>query len=171
MIMYKPQWLAVPLGMVLALALQPNAYAASSPKNNWIAPQDCSLSIPTTDTGVRPKASGFRNEGTGNAFVICPANPTGASNTATAVYLFARSFDGQAHTFDCTFTNAVDAPVYNTKSVTVASSGETGFVQWTPADLGGSDNFDNYISAVTCILPPGASLQAVNVAYPFEIGS
>ncbi|MFO1473032.1 MAG: hypothetical protein U1F20_00190 [Lysobacterales bacterium] len=29
------------------------------------------LSIPTTDTGVRPKATGFRNEGTTDQFVIC----------------------------------------------------------------------------------------------------
>ena len=31
----------------------------------------CTLSVPTTDTGVRPKATGFRNEGKANAFVIC----------------------------------------------------------------------------------------------------
>lgn len=31
----------------------------------------CTLSVPTTDTKVRPRATGFGNEGTTNAFVIC----------------------------------------------------------------------------------------------------
>lgn len=30
----------------------------------------CQLSVPTTSTQVRPRASGMRNEGTTNAFVI-----------------------------------------------------------------------------------------------------
>src|SRR5690242_8566521 len=41
----------------------------------------CQLSIPTTNTGVRPKATGFRNEGTVNNFVIC--GYTKISNSST----------------------------------------------------------------------------------------
>lgn len=169
--MRKSRQLAGLAAMVLASTLQPQANATSVSKANWVPSQSCVLSVPTTDTGVRPKGTGFRNEGTGNSFVICPANPTGASSQATSVTLYARSFDGHDHTFNCTFTNAVDAPVYSTKSITVLASGSTATMAWTPPDVGGSGNFGNYISAVTCTLPPGASIQTLYVLYPMEIGT
>ena len=169
--MVKSRQIAALAAMVLMVALQPQANAAPSNKSSWIPSQNCVLSIPTTDTGVRPRGNGFRNEGATNAFVICPANPAGSSSPATSVSIFARSFDGLDHTFNCTFTNAVDSPVYSTKPVTVTAGGGTASVTWTPADVGGGSNFSNYISAVTCILPPGASIQATYVAYPVEIGS
>ena len=147
------------------------ARAATANVSSWIPSQNCVLSIPTTNTGVRPRGTGFRNEGTVNNFVICPANPTGAAGTATSVSLYARSFDGADHTFDCTFTNAVDAPVYSTKSVTVLAGGGTSFTSWVPADVGQTDDFNNSISAVTCILPPGASIQATYLGYPINIGN
>lgn len=155
----------------LAAAATGPASAATANVSTWGPSQDCSLSIPTTNTGVRPRGSGFRNEGTVNNFVICPANPAGAAGTATSISLYARSFDGADHTFDCTFTNAVDAPVFSTKSVTVTAGGGTSATTWTPADVGQVDAFNNFISAVTCILPPGASIQATYFAYPVNIGN
>ena len=69
----------------------------------------CQLSIPTTDTKVRPKAIGFRNEGTTNAFVICTFDtpPGGYSTTNNFTYagVVLKSMDGADHEVTCTGVN------------------------------------------------------------------
>lgn len=168
----KPCSLFTLATLALAAAASAPASAATANVTTWVPSQSCVLSTPTTNTGVRPKGTGFRNEGTVSNFVICPANPTGAASTPTSISLYAKSFDGADHTFNCTFTNAVDSPVYNTKSVTVLASGNNTVTTWTPTDLGqAGPGFNNYISAVTCTLPPGASIQTLYLGYPVNIGT
>ena len=62
----------------------------------------CTLSIPTTDTGVRPKATGFRNEGGKSAFVICSVDVDTSGNDTTYIGLTLASFDGASHSVNCT---------------------------------------------------------------------
>ena len=51
----------------VALVAAPSAMAATQAKTyEFPAADACQLSIPTTDTKVRPRANGYRNEGTPN---------------------------------------------------------------------------------------------------------
>ena len=60
------------LALGLGMGMGQSAHAAT--QNRLMAAlgsDSCKLSVPTTDTKVRPRATGFRNEGTTNQFVIC----------------------------------------------------------------------------------------------------
>lgn len=150
----------------------------------------CTLSIPTTDTKVRPKATGFNNEGTTNAFVICSFNPppgsNGISSGFTQAFLVLKSLDGADHSVTCTAVNSVadaefgdiDTPQYITKTLTVNDSDPgtqtlgTAFI-WLPVDFGGTDMipFSGGTFSVTCILPPHVSVKLGSGISDEDVGS
>lgn len=133
----------------------------------------CTLSVPTTDTKVRPRANGFRNEGTTSAFTICAFDATsgsGISTNFTSASLVLKSLDGASHSVTCTAVNSLpnsDAPgvggapqQFVAKTLTVNDSGPltvfgTQF-SWVPADFGGTTDlpFTGGAFSVTCNLPP-----------------
>ena len=137
----------------------------------------CTLSVPTTDTKIRPRSTGFNNEGTTNAFVICSFNsPPGddSGNTQASNYLiYLKSLDGQNHSVDCTGVNSlkdgvglgIPAPTFVTKTTLVNDSGSLGIfgvpVNFLPADFGGTATIPSYGGAfsITCILPPQVSVK------------
>jgi len=135
---------------------QGNAYTGEN------AASACQLSIPTTSTQVRPKATGFRNESpTASAFVICGyTNPTAGS--VKIFILRTASIDGAAHTFNCTGVagNAgTGTPqVYATKSITTTADGLAVSTSWAPADFGIETNFGATFPSVTCTLPPQVAI-------------
>lgn len=134
----------------------------------------CALSIPTTDTKVRPKATGFRNEGTTNAFVICGYPlPNGDLTFFNMNFM---SLDGVARDVTCTAMNgnAFFSPTYSSKTVTTPAdtTGATA-VSWSAADFGGTAGNSmptGYIS-VTCILPGQVSIPNVYVNYNEDVGT
>jgi len=139
----------------------------------------CTLSIPTTDTKVRPKATGFRNEGTTSAFVICAFDsPPGGQSPSTDlsyVSLLLKSLDGASHSVTCTGVNSVadgivvEAPPqqYITKTVTVNDTGPAGvygvIVTWLPEDFGAAADtaipYSSGLFTITCNLPPQVSIK------------
>jgi len=150
----------------------------------------CQLSIPTTDTKVRPKATGFNNEGTTNAFVICafdapPGSTTLAEGGLTGVVLYLKSLDGLSHTVTCTGVNSIadgadlgiPAPTYVAKTLAVNDTGTYGVFgvgfQWTPADFGGTTTipFSAGAFSVTCLLPPQVSIKIGGGASDEDVGS
>lgn len=174
-------------GFVAAYGLVsvPVATATEIQQTMLVPGASCQLSIPTTNTGVRPKATGFRNESTttGN-FVICPVvTPTIRSDNANPlkyVYIFLSSLDGQAHTVSCTavagFGGHPDFPLkYSTKSIAIpASTSDSYGVQWVPVDFGQSsgDSIDGSAwFTITCNLTPQVQIQTLQVSYYIEIGS
>lgn len=155
--------------IVATFGAGPAAHAAASSKTLFLDPSvACQLSIPTTNTAVRPKATGYRNEGA-NAFVICgTANVIEGSQTDLYFQLYA--FDGLSHNVSCTavnrFTDGTPSPAtYVTKSVTVAPYGS---IDWNSTDL-----FINnlYATSITCNLPSGVSITGIRSTFPVEIGS
>jgi hypothetical protein len=100
----------------------------------------CQLSVPTTDTKVRPRANGYRNEGATNQFVICGMG--GYENgTVMSTTLLATSIDGKAHSMTCTGVTGLtgfDGPYYSAKTLTVPASG-VGMQAWAAADFGGTE--------------------------------
>ena len=151
----------------------------------------CTLSIPTTDTKVRPKATGFRNEGTTNAFVICNFTSLpgydGSVNFGDpqAVVLVLYSIDGNDHAVTCTGVTSVqgfssigaDPQQYVSKTLTVNNTtapyqgAGVGF-KWLPADFGGTDYIpDDASFSVTCLLPPNVAINIGIMQGQEEIGN
>lgn len=129
----------------------------------------CQLSVPTVSSQVRPRATGIRNEGTTNEFVICQYAATQALFTSAG--MFVSSIDGANHTVKCTgLKGGADGPSYAVKQV---DTGTAGFpsMSWSPADFGESVDFGNYLFSVTCILPSGAAINSVYGNYDEYVGS
>ena len=164
-------------GCVLAtgLATSPVAGAATIVSLQRAPGSVCQLSIPTIDTGVRPKATGFRNESTttGN-FVICPlVSPMATSSDAfTFVNIALLSLDNQSHEVACTAVANAISPTYSSKTISVSPSG--GSYQWSASDFGGA--FGNLIvgsqeMSITCLLPPQTAIKFLGGYYNHEIGN
>lgn len=127
----------------------------------------CQPSIPTTNTGVRPKATGFRNESTtiSNFVIRTITNPMVNSNDAFSdIVAFVYSLDGTPRMVSCTAVAGVydfptAPPTYSTKTETVDSS-DTPIGQmytWKAEDFGGTAGSlikGSAFSSVTCALPP-----------------
>jgi hypothetical protein len=125
------------------------------------------LVVPTTDTKVRPRANGYRNEGSTTQFVLCGMGGY-PHDELHIVYFYVSSTDGQEHSMRCTAVTGLvgwQGPIYSTKAVTVPTSGY-GYVGWYSEDFGGNEGESIPAGAfnfsVTCNLPPGAALQGMN---------
>jgi hypothetical protein len=112
----------------LAIGLGATPSASAATQDVWFlnAPGDsCQLSLPTIDTVVRPRANGYRNEGTAAKFVICGYGGTRYLQSLVA-NVQASSLDGAAHSMSCTFTAGTGAGsglVYVTKTLAVPATG------------------------------------------------
>lgn len=167
-----------PLGLLIpALVAWLPAEAATRLVYSQLNPAStCQLSIPTTDTEARPKATGFRNESTSKSvFVICGyPRPTNDGFPTTLEVTFT-SIDGVARNISCTaVTGLADlfAMVYSSKSISSTAYGTYGFLNWVPADFSGSGSIPNGFSpSVTCTLPPQTAIALLSIQYPIEIGS
>lgn len=164
--------LGVGLGMSLpSRAVTQSVFAYTNPG------AACQLSIPTTNTGVRPKATGFRNEGTVNNFVIC--GYTKISNSATffkSMVIGMVSMDGVDHDVSCTAVTGLQGQstlVYASATITAPASGSLVFKVWVPADFGSADTMipNAYEPSVTCNLPPQVSIVYMAGNYDLEVGA
>ena len=137
----------------------------------------CQLSIPTTDTAVRPKATGFRNESTTkSAFVICgnvmPAN----DSYATLIDIFFLSMDGVGRTISCTAVNGFSGftdLIYSTKTVSSTDPQRSPpYLSWTPSDFSGTGEIpDGFAPSITCTLPPQTAITMTDGRSLLEIGN
>ena len=117
---------------LLGAALAPTPASAGSVLKTLTqdAGNACTLSIPTTDTKARPKATGFRNEGTTNQFVICGFDIDSTNPGFHSIDLGFVSIDGLAHTFNCTAMSRYNYSTtgqYLTKAVNVPAGGGASF--------------------------------------------
>ena len=161
--------LLTPVAFACGLALStPSAAAEVYEYANPAAA--CQLSIPTTDTQVRPKATGFRNESTTNgAFVICGyGKPTSSSMGMTQIILTLVSADGATRSVSCTAVSSVNGAntqKYSTKTVVVTAANPANVV-WSPADFGYTNEIPfTPLPSATCSLPPQIAITQVIDAY------
>jgi hypothetical protein len=135
----------------------------------------CQLSLPTIDTKVSPRATGFRNDGTSGTFVICGASrPTDDGFLIIGTLSF-KSFDSVAHSFDCTAVtgqpDSLGQIVYKTKTVALAANA-AGSVGFSPPDYGGGTSLpDGFSLSITCALPPHVSITTLATSYQHDIGT
>ena len=162
--------------LVLGLATASAATAATQTKYYEFSAADaCQLSVPTTDTKVRPRANGYRNEGTSNQFVICGMGGY-ENDTVLSTTLLATSIDGKAHTMSCTGVTGLtgfSGPYYSAKTVTVPASG-VGSQSWAAEDFGGAAGVPivgGLNLSVTCTLPPNVALQGFESQGIIDVGN
>ena len=167
---------------VYGLAAMSSVEAAQSTGVNFATGSVCQLSIPTTNTGVRPKATGFRNESTTTSnFVICPL-PSSLQWTNDAfdeIYIGLYSLDGANHNVSCTAVSGwrETGYVYSTKSWVVTNT-EVGqpvsFMIWHANDFGGTagDQIASSVGfSITCNLPPQTAIDYIQGELKYEIGT
>ena len=171
------------IAAVYGLANAPVTNATTVSQSLTVPGASCQLSIPTTNTGVRPKATGFRNESTttGN-FVICPlASPTDLGDNYGPFWILTialRSIDGMAHSVNCTAVvgdglGVARPATYSTKTFPVPAT-DFNIGVWEAGDFGPNSEYNIKGSAwttFTCNLPPQVEIRFVRGGYDFEIGS
>ena len=163
--------------LAAGIGIAPSTIAATQAKiYEFPAADACQLSIPTTDTKVRRRANGYRNEGNANQFVICGM---GGYEKGTVAYLalLYTSMDGVQHDMSCTGVTGLagsgSGPIYSTKTVSVAATGYS-FATWGAADFGGNEGepIDAGMNlSVTCTLPPNVALQGFESVQQIDVGA
>lgn len=155
----------------LGLAATFPATAAPITKTMFIDPSGvCQLSIPTTTSAIRPRATGVRNEGAETAFIIC-GFPNLFSSGTNSINIQLATFDGAADTVNCTAVtrqSTGSGPVFVPRSIDVPSSGAAVTTTWTDAELGAIGGF---AYSITCALPEGVGITGVRMSIQDEIGS
>jgi hypothetical protein len=168
---------------VHGLATSPTADANALSLYMTVPGASCQLSIPTTDTGVRPKAVGFRNESTVTSnFVICPlTSPTDLGDNFapfTLLAIWLRPLDGLAHSVSCTAVvgdgvGVAQPLMYSTQTIPVPAA-DAGAGIWRDYDFGQGGAYHikgSAWSSITCSLPPQVEIRFLRAGYEFEIGS
>ena len=160
-----------------ALTVSPHATAATSQAWTVNGGSTCQLSIPTTNTGVRPKATGFRNESmTVSNFVICPI-PTSIVTVVdafTALHITLQSIDPYRHDVTCTAAVGWYDVGYRYSSKTVNVGPSPLIYEWRAIDFGGTSGDPipaSMISSITCLLPPQVLIQSTDGGFEYDIGS
>ncbi|HET7125932.1 MAG TPA: hypothetical protein VFI26_02385 [Lysobacter sp.] len=161
--------------MALATAVLGMAYAGrvQSAESRIQPANNCQLSVPTIDTKARPRATGFRNEGSNNIFVICGFDhPRGlAANTPTGMSLELTNYDGHHHGVSCTGVvgpQGGSPPQYSTETLTFDEAAfQTRIAMFLPSVFNGASmtNFDMDIVSITCLLPPGVAITQGTLMY------
>ena len=129
--------------VVLASAAHPAKAGTEFRYQNAQGGVVCQLSIPTVDTTVRAKATGFRNEGTTSSFAICgmeSSNSRSDVGTIQQISIGLYSLNASAKTVSCTAVNgfANGTPIYSTKNASVAANGATTTLTFDASDFGGT---------------------------------
>jgi hypothetical protein len=178
--------------VVCGLAMSPSAQAQNIQSRlvTQTGSNMCKLSVPTIDSQVRPRATGFRNEGTTNVFVICPFNsPPGATNVISGIAdagVYLCSMDGANHpSVSCTGVNSlsggamsgIPAPQFVVKTNDINTTGGFGAFGvpywWHPEDFGATGTIPSFGGAfsVTCILPPQVGIKVGFANSNEDVGS
>lgn len=176
--------LAVASFAVLAAGMAMGQSAQAATQNRLMAAlgsDSCKLSVPTTDTKVRPRATGFRNEGTTNQFVICTLhtdNGAGGDFGTTPLIdagLIAISLDGVERDVTCTGVNSFSIlgdQQFISKTQNTSEFGNATQFWWAQEDFGSTAGIPTTgVFSITCVLPPNVSLDLVLANMSEDIGS
>jgi hypothetical protein len=126
----------------------------------------CKGTDPTLNTALKAKATGFRNEGTSGAFIVCgmeSSNSRSDTGTIQVMRLGLYSLNNIATPVNCTAVNGYIAsnPLYKTRTVTTKTDGTAVLVQFDASDFGGTAGeplANNDYWSITCSLPAKTSV-------------
>lgn len=172
--------------VALALGMGMNQSAQAVTQNRLLAAlgsDTCKLSVASADAKVRPRATGFRNEGTTNQFVICTLhtdNGQGGGFGTTPLIdagLLATSLDGIDRDVTCTGVNSFSIlgdQQYVAKTQNTSEFGGATQFWWVEGDFGVSDGSGiptTGVFSVTCLLPMNTSLDLVLSNMSEDVGT
>jgi len=143
-----------------------------------IAPNFCQLTLPTTSSPIRNRATGVRNEGTTSTYVTC-VFPSGEGRTAggssnNEIWLYVASLDGVSHDVSCTgvASDGFFNLTYVSKTITALATKSGGYEIWEPGDFGGTTTIPDYGQfSVTCLLPPQTAITSGYVTSTTNVGT
>ena len=126
----------------------------------------CKPSDLTSNSFLKAKATGFRNEGTAAAFVICgfeSSNSRADVGTIQGITMGLYSLNGVSASVSCTAVNgfADSSPIYATKAVATNTNGSGVLLTFDASDFGGTAGDVLPASdfwSVTCTLPGKTSI-------------
>jgi hypothetical protein len=133
----------------------------------------CQSAMPVFDGLIRKRPLAVQNEGSSDAFVTCSFLEQGIK-AITAAQVWASSHDGAAHTLTCVgITGFNGGPnEYVAENVTLAATGEPGYLFWEAAQFAGSaSTFPSSYFSVSCKLPPGVSLNQLQLNFTEDVGA
>lgn len=172
----RTSFLAAAAILLLAAGVSAEANAATyiSKFLNRNPANACALSVPTTDTGVRPRATGFRNEGAVSNFVICSFDLISSDFEVgfDGIEVNLASIDGKTHSVSCTGVDREAATFqadYATRTVDIPANG-VGELQFSPFDFPHL-HLQAWNASVTCNLPPGTSVLTVRGQYGDQVSN
>jgi hypothetical protein len=165
---------------ILASAFQPAGAATDSRYQNAQGGVVCKPSDMISNSYIKAKATGLRNEGTAGAFVICgfeSSNSRSDFGTIQSITMGLYGLNGVSASVSCTAVNgfANSSPIYATKAVTTNANGTAVLLTFDASDFGGTagDTLpDSDFWSITCSLPGKSSIGymvtkfLVNVASP-----
>lgn len=129
--------------------------------------------MPVFDGNIRKRPKAIANEGTSSAFITCgfdSISNSGSGYSDVNIYFINRS--GVAKTVNCTFVNGIFDTAISASIVKSIALPTTA----APAALGVSaatDNAGNNFAApaISCEIPAGVEIGAVQGVYPEEVGA
>lgn len=165
------------LACVVLSASPPASAVPNTETIDQNAAEVCQLSIPTLDTRVSARATGFLNTGTTGVYVICGATQPTDDNAFYALSLRMVSTATSDITVHCTFVtgfvNNGQTATYLTKSLLLPADGQPHNLGVVPGDYGGGGTTipSGYNVSVTCMLPPKVAIVRTSNQFAFDIGS
>nr|ACA34414.1 hypothetical protein [uncultured bacterium pTW2] len=166
---------------VLACGELMNSHAQAATQERQIAlvgSNFCRLTLPTTSSPIRNRATGVRNEGSTSTFVTC-VYPSGEGRVSggsknTAIWLYVASLDGALHDMSCTgVASDADFNLTYVSKTGVAPPTSTGAALiWEPDDFGDWGTIQDHGQfSVTCLLPPQTAITLGYVDSTTDVGT
>jgi hypothetical protein len=164
---------------LLASAFQPAGAATESRYQNAQGGVACKPSDMVSNSYMKAKATGLRNEGTTSTFVICgfeSSNSRSDFGTIQSITMGLYGLNGVSSSVSCTAVNgfANASPVYSTKAVVTNANGTGVQLKFDASDFGGTAGDplpDSDFWSITCSLPGKSSIGYMTTQFLVNVPS
>lgn len=137
----------------------------------------CKTTDMVSNSYIKAKSTGLRNEGTASAFIICgfeSSNSRSDVGTINQITLAMYSLNSSSKSVSCTAVNgfANGAPIYATKAVNTNANGTQSVLTFDASDFGGvsGDPFpESDFWSVTCTLPGSTSVGYMTTRFTVNV--
>ena len=159
--------LGVSIAVVLAGSmLQPANAATETRLQTAQGGVVCKPTDMVSNSALKAKSTGLRNDGTAPAFVICgfeSSNSRSDFGTILSISMGMYSLNGAPAAVSCTAVNGFtdNTPIYATKSVNTNANGTSALLNFDASDFGGTAGDplpDSDFWSITCNLPGKTSI-------------
>lgn len=168
----KPTYLAL-AGLILSGMYFSDDATAATVQRNYLShgTANCQSALPAFDGNIRKRPMAIGNEGTSTAFLTCDTESIsnyGPGFLVVAVYLRNRAAAADI-TVNCTLVSGIFVPAIAIPMTSGAiPQGGTATISWSAED---EDDDTLRAPGISCALPPGIDISAVQYVYPEEVGA